>query len=448
MHHLKQLILASGDMVCLYFGLFVALLVRYSSPTDTNLFLSLTKLFLLAVVILFIVGLYDIGKMKKFWPIGQKTILAASIWAILGVIYFYLNTEAGGSPKTILAVTTLIGFTMIFLWRLFYVKMLSANLLKISLVFVGYTPAAKELAELLHANPDHGYAVVGLINWPEDYLSNVKHYTKNEDWSQVIPDMIIVSPEDTTDSATVSALYNQLTHRVQIVSVTDFYEEIMKRVPPFVFSETWFITHLREQNKKIYDRLRMLLDYIGALIIGAVFIITFPLIALIIKITSRGPVFFSQTRIGRDGQVFKLYKYRTMKSLAADGSAELSGPRYAEEKDDRITPVGKFLRLARLDELPQFINILKNEMALIGPRPERPEFVSRLVADMPFYALRHLVKPGLTGWAQIQNRYYSTADENLLKLEYDLYYVKNRGPLLDLAIALRTINIVLGLKGR
>jgi lipopolysaccharide/colanic/teichoic acid biosynthesis glycosyltransferase len=137
-----------------------------------------------------------------------------------------------------------------------------------------------------------------------------------------------------------------------------------------------------------------------------------------------------------------------MKALTADGGAEVAGARYAATDDDRITRVGKFLRKTRLDEVPQFINILKNEMAIIGPRPERPEFVAELAKQMPFYSLRHLIKPGLTGWAQIKQSYYATLEENLRKLEYDLYYLKNRGFWIDVAIVLRTINIVIGMRGR
>ena len=135
-------------------------------------------------------------------------------------------------------------------------------------------------------------------------------------------------------------------------------------------------------------------------------------------------------------------------SLAADGSAETGGPQFAADKDVRITTVGKFLRLIRLDEIPQFINILKGEMSVIGLRPERPEFVTQLTEKMPYYALRHLIKPGLTGWAQVNNAYYGTIEENLQKLEYDLFYIKNRSLTLDIAIILRTVNTVLRMAGR
>ena len=146
--------------------------------------------------------------------------------------------------------------------------------------------------------------------------------------------------------------------------------------------------------------------------------------------------------------MFKVFKFRTMKALTADGSAETQGPQFASDKDSRVTGVGHFLRRTRIDEIPQFINILKGQMSIIGPRPERPEFVEQLTEKMPYYALRHLIKPGLTGWAQIHNAYYGTIEENLRKLEYDLFYIKNRNFALDASIILRTIATVLKMMGR
>ena len=148
------------------------------------------------------------------------------------------------------------------------------------------------------------------------------------------------------------------------------------------------------------------------------------------------------------GKPFWIYKYRTMKALSADGSAETGGPQFASVNDNRVTAVGRFLRRTRIDEVPQFINIFKNEMSIAGPRPERPEFVKELTAVLPYYSLRHLVKPGLTGWAQLHKSYYGTIEENLEKLEYDIYYIKNRGPVMDASIILKTINTVMRLIGR
>ncbi len=435
MLRIKQAILASGDLISLTIGLFLALAIRYQTYSiDSEVILPLMRLFLLSVVISFIIGLYEIPRLKNNRYNFQKIAITAGIWMIVGVLYFYINTKTG-SPKTILVLTTIFGFGMMALWRFVYNKILSTTILQTNIFFVGSSQEIDELKNIIQNEPQRGLVVADQTNDDADLVRKTP------------TDIVVVSPAMTNNTIN-QVLYEKLTQRIQIISLADFYENILGRVPPFTFSENWFITHLQEQDKKIYDRVRMIGDWTGAIIMGIFFILTFPILALIIKINSRGPIFFIQKRVGRDGKIFSLYKYRTMKALAADGSAEISGPQYSSVGDNRITGVGKFLRATRLDEIPQFINILKNQMAFIGPRPERPEFVAQLTAQMPFYALRHLVKPGITGWAQMHSDYYGTIDENLRKLEYDLHYIKNRGFLLDVSIVLRTINVILGMKGR
>ena len=235
--------------------------------------------------------------------------------------------------------------------------------------------------------------------------------------------LLIFCPEKTKEDSLTREIYTEFFSGVSIINLIDFYEKIFGRLPPFIFSENWFLSNLPEQDKKIYDRLKIILDFIAATLMSIFFVFTFPLIALLIKITSPGPIFFTQTRIGLLGKPFKIYKYRTMRAINVDGSAEINGPQYAQKQDVRITTIGKFLRATRIDETPQFINIFRGEMSLIGPRPERPEFVEELTRALPYYRLRHLTKPGLTGWAQLHNSYYGSIEENLKKLEYDLFYI-------------------------
>lgn len=439
MLRLKQLTLVVGDLAVLYLGLYLAVYARYWRLPQENfleLLSPLTLLFFLGVIILFIAGLYDIAKAKNSWVFYQKIIISALVWTIFGIIYFYVNPKTKVAPKTILLLTALIGFGLISVWRFFYNKFISTTL-KYNIIFAGVTPEVTELIKTIQNTPQLGYSVLGVMDKNESSPLAFAH-----------ANIIVLAPHMITNENLMKELYQSLFHQVSIVSLADFYESVMHRIPPFTFSEGWFVTNLREQQKKIYDRFRILTDYVLAIILGAFFIITFPLVALAIKLNSRGRVFFSQNRVGRQGVIFKVYKYRTMKSLAADGSAETGGPQFAADKDARITAVGKILRLTRLDEIPQFINILKGQMSVIGPRPERPEFVRELTEKMPYYSLRHLIKPGLTGWAQIHNSYYGTIAENLRKLEYDLFYIKNRGLTLDLSIILRTINTVLRLGGR
>ncbi len=453
MLRLKQLTLLAGDLITLYIGLYFALYFRYLKVPGENLqdLLSpMTHLFFLATVILFIAGLYDISKTKNSWVFYQKIILSALAWTIFGIIYFYTNPKTAIAPKTILLLTAIIGFGLISLWRFFYNKFISTTL-KYNIIFAGVTNEVKELINNIQNNPRLGYFVLGVIGEPDHSLSNItfgKTIAEINNQTKNYANIVVLSPHTTADANLLKELYQSLFQQVSIVNLSDFYEMVMHRIPPFTFSESWFVANLHEQQKKIYDRFRILTDYVLAVIIGIFFIATFPLIALIIKINSKGKVFFSQNRVGRQGLVFKVYKYRTMKTLAADGSAETGGPQYAADKDTRITAVGKFLRRTRLDEIPQFINIIKGQMSVIGPRPERPEFVEQLTEKMPYYSLRHLIKPGLTGWAQINNAYYGTIEENLQKLEYDLFYIKNRNLTLDISIVLRTINTILRMAGR
>lgn len=448
MYRLKQLTLLGGDLVCLYLGLFVSLKIRQGHLDNLlEIIAPMTVMFFIATIIIFITCLYDVTRLKNKSEMYGRIALAGAIWIIAGFVFFYLNTKSTASPKTILILTGLIGFVFISIWRTVYNRLLSVTIWKATVAFAGITPESKELIIFLSERPQLGYKIVGIFSPNEEELPpGISQYKTPETLPSF--NIMVVAPKFESDETLTDNLYKNLFRRAQIETLAQFYEKIMKRVPPFTLSETWFLTNLQEQNKKIYDRAKLILDMLATIIMGVFFTITFPVIAPLIKISSPGPIFYKQNRVGRDGKIFKIYKYRTMKALNADGSAETNGPQYANQKDDRITKIGKFLRLSRLDELPQFINIFQGEMALIGPRPERPEFVNTLTSAMPFYAIRHLIKPGLTGWAQLQKNYYGTVDENLRKLEYDLYYIKNRGPLLDLAIILRTINVVLGLKGR
>jgi lipopolysaccharide/colanic/teichoic acid biosynthesis glycosyltransferase len=185
------------------------------------------------------------------------------------------------------------------------------------------------------------------------------------------------------------------------------------------------------------------LDVAAAALLGALAILLTPFVALAIKLDSAGEIFFRQKRTGKGGSEFDLIKFRTMRQ-----DAEAQGAQWAAEKDSRITRVGGFMRKTRIDELPQLWNVIKGEMSLVGPRPERPEFVQELAQSVPFYGARHLVKPGLTGWAQINFRYGASVDDAMEKLQHDLYYIKNRSVSLELSILLKTVGTVLRYEGR
>jgi exopolysaccharide biosynthesis polyprenyl glycosylphosphotransferase len=204
------------------------------------------------------------------------------------------------------------------------------------------------------------------------------------------------------------------------------------------------LENLTENNKKLYEITRRIYDICFSILLLAVTLPFTPLIALIIKISSKGPVFFTQIRTGKDGKTFRAIKFRTMVT-----NAETNGPQWATKNDSRVTGAGRFLRKTRIDEIPQLINVLTNEMSLIGPRPERPKFVEELEKEIPFYKERLLVKPGLTGWAQVAGPAYGgSKEESLEKLQYDLYYIKNRSMALDISIVLKTVKTILTRRGQ
>jgi len=438
MLRIKQLTLLLADFCFLYIGFYFGLYLRFfKNPADTYIELlpEMSLLFVLATLILFINGLYDLAKTKNNWSFYKNIIISAFIWIIISVFFFYLINTAS-TPKTILLTIALAGFGLIALWRYLYNKFLSKNILLTKVIFIGETPETKELSKLFLNQPQLGYEVIKTIQSENDFQ-------KMEGGN-----IYIITPEFEQNETILKNLYNEIFKQRSVYPLSDFYESITKKIPPFIFSEGWFLSNLNEQNKKIYDRFRILTDYIFAIILFMLFMLLYLPIGFLIKTTSKGNILYKQKRTSRSNTTFELYKFRTMKTLSADGSAELNGPEFAQDNDKRVTLIGKLLRKTRIDELPQCLNILKGEMALIGPRPERPNFVKELNTKMPFYNLRHLIKPGLTGWAQIKQGYTNTENTNLEKLEYDLYYIKHRGLLLDTTIALKTVNTIIRLSGK
>jgi len=224
------------------------------------------------------------------------------------------------------------------------------------------------------------------------------------------------------------------------------YEELTQRVPVEHLESDWVIRSFVDQVRisGMYELFKRLMDIVGGLIGSLFFVVIFPFSALAIIIESGFPIFYSQERLGKGGQVFKIFKFRSMwQNAEEDGEAKL-----ATVNDPRVTRVGDFLRRTRLDEMPQFVSVLTGEMSLVGPRAERPELVAQFQKQIPFYRARLLVKPGLTGWAQINYGYVASVRETVVKLEYDLYYIKHRTLNMDFTIVLRTIGTVLRRTGR
>jgi len=298
---------------------------------------------------------------------------------------------------------------------------------------IGDSPLIQETLNYLRQNPQLGYEVAGWlkreINDPE--LANL---------SQIITDQkittLIIPPYLKENQKLIQTLYKNLALGVEISDLTDFFEQVFKKTPLSELKEHWFLENLAKP-RQLYETFKRPLEIFLTSIILLITSPLFLIIGFLIKITSPGPIIYKQTRIGQLEKPFILYKFRTMKA-----DAEKNGPQWASKNDSRVTFIGRILRFCHLDELPQLFNIFKGELSFVGPRPERPEFIKELKEKIPYYEIRHLVKPGITGWAQINYRYGASLEDAYKKLEYDIFYLKNRSLILDLLIILKTIKAI------
>lgn len=459
-YRVKQSILLGGDVASFLFGLWASLGLRYLRlPTEQDIALNI-GLFLITfgfwIVINFVNGLYDIRFLDNTKRFYRHLFESAFASLLASVLFFYLIPSAQITPKTILVLNIVIGYGFMALWRYIYNTVIGSRRFQTNVIFVGLNDEVKELIDILKRKQTE-YTTVALID--PDLGSTTRHFDHTIEVYRGLKtirpaitnhhaNLVVIAPHLRQNPEALRELYELLFWHVEISDLSTFYEIITGRIPPLIFSESWFLDHLRNTERPMYDKCRVILDYLVGSLGGLLFLIFCIPIAILIRLSSPGPVLIRQQRIGECGRPFVLYKFRSMYALSAGGMAETSGVEFAKKDDKRVTSVGKFLRKTRLDELPQFWNILKRDITLIGPRPERPEIVEQLEARMPYYPLRHIIKPGLTGWAVIHQNYTDTLETSLQKLQYDLFYIKNRSLLLDISIVLRTMNILFRMRGQ
>lgn len=459
-YRIKQLILILGDSISYFLGFWIALFLRHlalpSAFTIEQHLALFAMVFFLWVIINFINNLYDLDQYNQSPAFYKRFIETGVMSFIVGIIFFYILPSGRIAPKTILILTVVFGYAISLGWRLLYHALFRDRALKTRVLFVGYTEEMEELADMLQASNRGGFTLSAWID-PEQRVDKQKRSSVDvyHSLKTVRPAItnhkittVVIAPHLRREDAALRELYELLFWDVHITDLASFYESLTGRIPPSTFSEGWFLDHLRHKETPIYDRMCALIDYTIGCILCVFFLIILPCVALVITCDSRGPIFIAQERVGKFGKRFKLYKFRSMYALSPDGSAETSGVQFAVKGDARITRVGTFLRKTRLDEIPQCVNLLKRDITLVGPRPERPEIVRELERRMPYYPLRHIVLPGLTSWALLHQNYTDNLETSLQKLQYDLYYIKNRSLLLDLSILLRTVNVVVRMMGQ
>ena len=430
----KLLVLAAGDILAAYLALALALTFRYGRQ-EFDVHWSghvwpFTVVFAVWFVIFYIVGLYDFDALRSRIELGGRAVegLLAALFISIAVFYAVPSFEI--APKTNLVIAVALYAVLFFGWRLLSMHLFSRERFRLKVLFLGGGGEAATLCDILNANPHLGYTCVAAIDGTAQ--AELPH-----------ADIIVVARGLQGTPEMTARLYRKFFEAVAVVDMPTFYEKIRHSVPESALDERWIVDNLAGQEATVYEHGKRLFDIACAAIFSLPTLAVSPLVAFVVWIEDRGLVLYRQARVGKGGRVFSIVKFRTMRV-----DAEKAGAAFAQKDDPRVTRVGRLLRATRLDELPQLWNILRGEMSFVGPRPERPEIESELAKTIPLFPVRHLARPGLTGWAQVSAPYAATREDHLLKLRHDLYYLKYRSLALDVAIVLKTAYSVLKRKGR
>ena len=451
----KVLLIFIGDIIIFYIALYMALVIRYGSNLTSGIvsthMTSFGIIFALWLIIFGASGFYDLRSMKNEKVFLYRLMRVMITNTIAAITLFYLFPFEIEPRRNLFIIA---GFAVIgiFIWRYFF-NLLIIRTAVTRVIFMGFNAEMVALAGFLLNHPQLGHKPVCFISNHEQPLilpSDIRHIPlNNPQLSRAIkdtkPDMIIISPEMKGNKMTVNILLSLIPLGIGVAEFPAFHEAMTGKIPLSLIEEIWFLENLIGIKKRSYEFLKRLFDMLSSLLVGFVTLIFLPFIALAIKFDSSGPIFFRQTRVGRHGKLFTLIKFRSMIANADS----LSGLKiHGQQEDPRQTRIGSIMRKTYLDELPQIINILRGEMSFIGPRPERPEYVEELKTKIPFYETRFLVPPGITGWAQMNMENNASVEDAPEKLQYDLYYIKNRTLILDLLISLRTLSTIVRRQGR
>jgi exopolysaccharide biosynthesis polyprenyl glycosylphosphotransferase len=481
----RKLLLALIDTALLNSMLLITLFIRADAPVSPQLFfdrwfwfVSLTGVWFICAISLECYNLsYAANIQRSLKRAGTATILTTAVYPLIPYVTPTLPTS-----RFVVFAFPVLGLLGIASWRIVYSTVFVRPGFQQSALIVGAGQLGRALAHLINetscgngkSHYDIGYQILGFIDDDvadqELLIANVPTLGTSRDLVQIasrlhVDELIIaddligtITPSETIPghpqrrrldmmrSALFAGILECREMGISITTTATLYERLTGRIPVEHIGRAFNVVLplSRSATHRFYLVLRRLFDIAVSLIGCALLAAAIPLIWLANAVWSPGPLFYVQERVGKGGQPFWLIKFR---SMVVDAEQH-SGTIWASEHDPRITPIGQFLRKTRLDEIPQFWNILKGDMSFIGPRPERPYFVNQLAAQILLYRLRHAVKPGLTGWAQVKYRYGASVEDAMMKLQYDLYYIKHQGVLLDLQILLGTIPVVLGLKGR
>ncbi|MBI2613061.1 sugar transferase [Candidatus Kaiserbacteria bacterium] len=446
----EYVVLLIGDVAVFVISLWGTLFLRYWEIPESKLFLThlvpFSLLFVAWVGIFFLAGLY--GKYTRLFRGRLPTTIfyAQIINVALAALFFFLIPAFGLAPKTILALYLLVSSALIYAWRVPIFSHLPYLLRgrRLKGVLIASGPDSKMLAQEVANDRRYPFAFVHVIdtsNAPShEVIQQALRLAAEDDMA-----FLVVDFSDKAFEAARPIIYNTAFHkeRFAIIDIVELYQEVFDRVPLSLISYEWMLSSMNAS--RMYGFLKRALDIVGAIALGIVSLPFYPFVALLIKLEDGGPIFISQERVGRYQRPIRVIKFRSMTGndkgeYGEGGKTKLS-----------VTRVGNFLRRSRIDELPQLWAVLKGDLSLVGPRPEFPALSREYSAKIPYYNARHLITPGLTGWAQIRHHLHphhaADIQETKTKLSYDLYYLKHRSLFLDVFIILQTTRIILTARG-
>jgi sugar transferase (PEP-CTERM system associated) len=442
-----------ADTAIIFGAIILALCLRLSLEgtiyqlNENNGWLKVTLATCVCLLVLYFYDLYDYTVMGNRRELLLRMIQALGIaWALLALLFYFVPPLMIGRGTSVYSV--IIVLVLLLAWRVLIHLLTGHPEIGEKILIVGAGQAAIDTAEAILKRRDAGYRIVGFVT--EDYesvkmklpearvlgttanLEEIVHHEK-------IDRIVIAVRERRGAFPTEMLLRMSLAGDVSIEECTSFYERITGQVHLDMLRPSWLIFAGRGRDTRLKTVFREAVHRALALIGLALSLPIAVITAILIKLDSKGPIFYRQERLGKNGRTFQVIKFRSMRTDAEENGK----PVWATADDDRATRIGKIIRVIRVDEIPQFWNIIKGEMSFVGPRPERPHFVSQLADEVPFYEHRHLVAPGLTGWAQIKYPYGASVDDARQKLQFDLYYIKNQSLALDLVIVFETVKTVL-----
>jgi exopolysaccharide biosynthesis polyprenyl glycosylphosphotransferase len=395
--------------------------------------------------------LYDLRLAASRSASFQRLLVITLQMLVVYLVVFFLSPRES-LPRLFILYYGVASFILIGLWRFANPALIGWASAARRVLIVGTDWAAETIIEAICDYARNEYEIKGVIGEPTDVgrvIKGIPVVGSGKDLlNYVLRDQIselIVTSTRELSGETFQGVMDAYERGVAIVPMPLLYERLTGRVPVQHVNNNWAVVLPIDSNSgfRPYRLLKRLTDIALSMIGITLLLLLFPFLALAIKLDTPGSILYTQKRVGLNGRIFRIYKFRTM---VQNAEAE-TGAVFSRENDPRTTRVGRFLRKTRLDELPQLVNVFRGEMSLVGPRPERPEHVGRLTEKIPFYRTRLIVRPGLTGWAQVRYRYGETDEDAMVKLQYDLYYIRHQSLLLDLMIMVRTVGRVLKMSG-